>query len=943
MIMGSDRSGFFLLRWSSAVAAGALLLCLSGCTPILRETLNRRYPPIDPSQHQYAAIQTANRSLEALGSPSNIYAFLPKAALESYLLHVLARPIPLDDETLKILKAAPELLGTRVELAPGDMTINTFFRATHVSGIMVEGRIELHASPELLPGGSASISALRLRLSLARPSVYRIDASQSPYRRLQLLSETVRSIVSQTLELTLGNINATLQSAVIPLPLQPMVVGDDRTPEKRAADEAEENARLDKEGKPHPIRTRIEPPVLARLLPYLQNGTVAVRSEGIMVLGSVGIADVPKGPLKLPLPPAAQEVEPLPKRPPTSEEWREATERLNANSLQAFSQASGSAALPDKAVAGLAVQPLGQAVGSILNGKSFNIVGSGPVQGRDEDEPPVNIVIPKIPLYCDDLEIISCDGHEDVCTAQYSREAERAKAAAKEGLEKAHDALTALDGQLAENCKETKRLIEETKEKCKKFDLWGCVKSVTETVVRTQIVIANPAACADDKTRKAALDQLIEKDNQILGLAEEALANPEERGLALIDRLDQQVGSNLGQHYRSVCGYFNEYADRYGCEPLQKLGKDACEQIQKAVDHFQGAKVGDLDWTLNGEGEHALSFDLRLEDVQIAPDFMSVTADVSGSGKAKVSGWFKLHFEDAFRLALCASGQGAEGSVGPAELPARLAGKQMTGTVSFANAEQAPSRFTMSTDPIEIDLTTELPPLQLLLKIDNVLFPCPVSNFMWTGVLPLYKCLEWTKTPIPYKHTLTPDPIELTKLEPTLELPVRWKRKSGSPDAEPAETIEVPIRYQLAGGRFSQELGEIPAPPSIPGFIIPRRPLFVSAEVGLTVGALIGEPSDRSSTSAERGQGLTWMNPYFGVNVGSSRLGLLVAAGSGPGLDSTGVILGVKASPWPQQLPDLSAFGGVRFASGDSGRHARAVFGLSYSLGKLCLSGCGFD
>lgn len=911
-------------RLNALALTSLTLLC--GCAGIVREQLNRRYPPVEPVQRQYAAIQETIPSLERM-PPPDVLAFLSPRTLQDYITTVLASPIPLDAQTSKVLVASPEYSGIMVRLGYQDVILETLFNAKHVSGIIVQGRLEVHFSPELVAGGPNFSSGLRLRISVARPYIYRIDLSGSKYSGLQLLSESARSLIADTLQRVIDNVNGTIPPTIIPFASPPLVIGDEKPPVKKKINDL------------LTLTIQLVPPVIARVYPFLQNAAVVVQPQGISVFSTAGWRELQNGPVPaVPQPPEFRFNESLPPRAPSDIQLKKAIDDLVRDSTLKLQEVTGRSQTPDNSALILKSNSVARVVNAIIGQRSADIVGSGDLSVKP---PPGSgdIRIPKIPLYCDDLEIVKCDGHKDVCSAQYAREAERIKNITQQVLNEGNKEISQLRSSIAEACRQIPQDVQRTVNECLSFNLWGCVSSATKTVTDTIQVTADPAECTNLPRQLDDLNNRLGVTRALQATADAALRDPEEHGLDLIDAVDRGTGSNLGQHYREVCGHFNEFADHYGCEPLQKLGKAGCEQVQKALDHFQGDKVGDVEWDISGSGDKPVSFTLHLSNLNLADDLGRLAATASGDGAVNLSGHFKIHLEDAFRIALCTSGQALEGNVGPAKIEAQIDESTLTGPITLEKGDDGYSRLLMQPNSVKVSFKSNVPPMQLLMKIDNVLFPCATSNFAWS-IMPLYKILEWTKVSIPYSQEFDPGKLDLARLEPEVELPVSWKLDPNG-QLKPDRVVAIPVTYSLADGVFQESLGQLPIPPKGADIPVPKKPIFAAVAAGLSTAEVFGEPIDNRPGHNEVGRGLLWMFPYAKVNLKTQRVGILIGAQVPMlGLRSAGFIAGADFNPWPK-LPDLGLFAGGRVGVTRGNRGATVAIGIAWDVGKLCVWGCG--
>ncbi len=62
----------------------------------------------------------------------------------------------------------------------------------------------------------------------------------------------------------------------------------------------------------------------------------------------------------------------------------------------------------------------------------------------------------------------------------------------------------------------------------------------------------------------------------------------------------------LGHYYREVCTYYNAVLYGPECEAYKFIAGESCNVIQTVLKDHEGKMLAELDWELEGDGDHAL-------------------------------------------------------------------------------------------------------------------------------------------------------------------------------------------------------------------------------------------------------------------------------------------------------------------------------------------------
>jgi hypothetical protein len=162
---------------------GLLLLCTSfttGCASLLRDRVNRDFPPVSPIAGQLHAVRTAKANLANTSQAANVIALFSRDFLTGWLTHAMARPIlpddPKDDNAIQdgvSFDGAVVTPGTQDVAVAGRVSISLCPdrkwapppTGRCIDPIGIRGRFAIHFAPYVIPRAGDVPAQLAMHLT----------------------------------------------------------------------------------------------------------------------------------------------------------------------------------------------------------------------------------------------------------------------------------------------------------------------------------------------------------------------------------------------------------------------------------------------------------------------------------------------------------------------------------------------------------------------------------------------------------------------------------------------------------------------------------------------------------------------------------------------------------------------------------------------------------
>jgi hypothetical protein len=865
-----------------AILVAAAAFAGVGCGPLIRQAVNKKFPPVPPELRQLGAIEGSERSADALTTPA-AYAVLTSDQVLNYAGAVMAEPIPLDANLAKYLAASPILSGFSMTLGRQEVAMTTDFHleltgaqaGIDLSKVLVGGRIDVRSYPEFVPSESPTIAAaVRLRPALSNLEICDLDLSKTQHKLLYWFEK--RKLLSAALNTTLAafrdNINGRLYLN-IPLPLGSVELG--RKPEDQG-----------KGG------VTITPATVALIQPEITDAVVEVAPTGIRVISGLRIDLLDPSQKPQPQLPPNLPSEPLPGQA-SQNDIAQHFQNLDRQVDHLLAKTFGSTPLPSPNAALISTHFLSESVNQVFNNKTIGVSYVGPIPENDSKPGGDEIDLPPAPnLYCSDLANIDCNPR-GTCVPYLQQ--------------LAHTMLEKAEG----DCKIASGLLN---------DALGAIGKACQVLCVDLPFVGNvcagdlvdPGGCTIARHNQDVANGLLAVCQGTINLADGFL-----NGVSMAPgEFASRIGK--GDFYKNVCTYYDKILDApdvLACKGLEAAWKTSCGVVQSVVDKVGGAKIGTLDWSIQGTGNDALNANTSFQSFRVDDQLSRVSiAKVNASGTGNVQGWAKVNLDPIFYPVcppVCIGGD-CRIHLDPTTLSFTLPSDTQLGAgfgiASFADPADGHSRpgVFLTPDPLNVTISAQNSAISALLRKNVINLPCIYNTVTW-GTYALADLLTLFGT-TDVSVQVSPGRQRVGWADTTVQLPLATK------------PLPMPVSASQATNAIAMSAGALPPAPISP-------PAQVTQSAVLELSGGIG------GTAVFRGSSVQGaFSPYVALFPGGQRVGPFAGLVVG---SQVGFGYGAAVRPF-KRFDKLLFLVGARAASDG----LRPTVGLAWQFGHLQLTGC---
>jgi hypothetical protein len=888
-----------------AIIVAMIAGCSTGCGALIRQEVNKKFPPITEEQRQLGAIQTAIQGAESNQHP-NTLASLPAADLTNYLRAVLSEPLPYDAKTSAYFEGTPTFTGTTITLGKQELQLVTDFAFTlkgswdsiDLNHIAVGGHLSLRLMPEVVTDQQSHDVFVRLRPAVTNIELCQLDFSKTSHATLYWFERRhLLSTAFNTLTIAFrDNVNGALSAAAVPIAMPAISVGRDPT-------------------EPPTNGVIITAPVISVVKPYLANGFVLVAPDSLKVLGTIATrvydpANVPPEPVRQQAPP-----EPIPDSA-SSSEIDLAYTRLAADTEQQIANAFGSdvgltqpTILAQKAF-------IAAAINGAFQNRTANVTYQGPLaEHTPENDDQRTIRLPSKPpsLYCEKTPLLRCD-IKGVCQPYLVQLAVSKREEAKATCA---DIASKLQG------------------------VASTINSACQAVCFAGICLGDvvaPGECAQARSSHAAL----EAAQNLCQATIDAVTGFLDLGSVTSSQIAHQLG--VGDFYDKVCTYYDTVFNKPECEALETTWKTGCGVVQGVLDTLiVGQKVGEDDWMYRGVGPSAVTGTVTLQSVVVDPTMTKVSVGATANGSVTVEGRFQLTKVEPLFLPIC------QPSLSPVVLRPTSINFSMDnhvvtgafGITPFTDPDSGKQRnaFAFNVDPISVTVSVDRWPIHVLLRDNFVNLPCVYNGVVW-WTYAVADLLMVAGNPLTMTNVVAPPPARVGWADSHEHIPYAWAVVGGATTV--SKTFAVDAHFATSATALSATLDNIPPQSTT---VSPRRHETAWAlNGGLGESITIGQPVQGLGYGDQVGRFASAINPFIALGFGKSEFGPIVGISAGPRLATLGLLVGASAQPF-SGVRRLTVFGGVRLSTGTErpGQGVRLAFGAGWVFGHLRLRGCEYE
>jgi hypothetical protein len=873
--------------WRSAARACAALaaiaaLTTTGCGPIIRQAVNKRFPPVSPEQRQLGSIEQSEQYATALKTPK-VYAFVTANQVSNYAAAVVAKCLPmttnqvlndaggpaakclpLTDALRQYVSGPPGLSGFSMTFGRQEVAIHADFRAgltgTHgnvdLSQVGIAGTVDINSYPEFVGSTDPMIaSVVRLRPALINLQLCDLDLSKTKYHALYWLEK--RKLVSAALDAVLAafrdNVNGQLQFDVpLPIPsiqLDPDVGGS----------------------------LSLDPSTLAYLQPEIADAAVEVSPAGIRVIADVHVdvlneepsPQTNPGPLPNSVPAQAPESD-------IAQHFQDLDRKVGDLLMQAFGSTTVAS---DTNVALISKDVLADAINGVINDRTVDLKYNGTVT-LDNMVSPLNF--PAAPnLYCGNLSQAGCDPGGS-CVPW---EVQQARNVLSTGCQVAQGALHAANDALDKACNTCVTLPKLGRVCTKDLSLGGC-----------------SALQATADAAQKALDQcngFVNDANQLVN-----------QGARISDSLANKIGL-----VKDACTVYDKVfktADDAVCKAGLASWLVNCSIVQDGLNAASGQTIATAAWNAKGAGQASGKVDSLKIDNQLST---IVITGAEATGHANVDGSVTVTFQGAMTK-LC-PGPARPISFNSVGADVKLLDPTLSGAFGIAdfayNATMRPGFF-VAPNPIDVFVSVQNSDISSVIRKNVGSLPCNYDPATWWAWA--YADIGLLTGSTDVNTNFTPPRTRIGWAAYDVPLPV-------------AEDVKMHVE-----GSIQPAALEITADPLMPALNVNTGADQVTRSTILGVSAGVGgafafraRPNTGSSVQPTAA-------PYAMLFGSSSRIGLFTSLLLG---SDVGFGFGTAIRPF-KGIDKLLFLAGGRLGAGGDG--LRPMVGVAWEFGRLDLYGC---